>query len=192
MNEKDIIKLFKSTNTMKYLPRSGWLLRGIKNCESVSDHSYQVVFISLILGYYLKDKHDIKINMEKLLSIAALHDIGESLITDIPEPALRFSGSKSNFEENAINELFDNFEFKDKFIALWKEFEYRESNEGIIVKIADKIDMLIQAYQYNLHGFKNLKEFWDFGKSNPDFKFEWIEDLISELLNLENEVENQV
>jgi len=54
---------------LKFFPRRSWVFRGIKNPETIADHSFMVALMVWVLG---RDK---KINMEKALKIALIHEI---------------------------------------------------------------------------------------------------------------------
>ena len=86
MKAKEMLEIFMYASRMKNLPRAGWLFTGVKNVESLADHSYNVSFITLILAEYLKNEKSIEINLEKALKLAIIHDLAESIITDIPTP----------------------------------------------------------------------------------------------------------
>ncbi|MBN1317409.1 MAG: HD domain-containing protein, partial [Anaerolineales bacterium] len=48
--ESGILDLLLFAGRLKNLPRTGWRLVGIKDCESVADHTYRVILISMLLG----------------------------------------------------------------------------------------------------------------------------------------------
>ncbi|AMM53663.1 HD domain-containing protein [Pyrococcus kukulkanii] len=137
---------------LKMLPRMGWLLKGIPNPESIADHSYMVAFITLLLAENLKSR-GVKVNTEKALKLAIVHDIAEAVITDLPLPAQLYL-NKEEAERLAFKEEFP------EFMDLFEEYRRGNSIEAQLVKLADRIDMVIQAYIYGLSGSRNLGEFW--------------------------------
>ncbi|WP_048147114.1 HD domain-containing protein [Pyrococcus abyssi] len=138
--------------TLKRLPRMGWLISGIPNPESVADHSFGVAFISLLLLNKIKEE-GVKIDENRVLKMAIIHDIGEALITDIPLRAQKYL-DKDAAEDKAVKEIFP------EFYELYREYQEGKSLEAQLVKFADKIDMVLQAWQYELSGNKNLEDFW--------------------------------
>ncbi|WP_324735994.1 HD family hydrolase [Thermococcus sp. SY098] len=154
-----MLRLFIEAGKLKRLPRMGWLLRGVPNPESVADHSFRVAFITLFLAEDLRGR-GIDVNVEKALKIALLHDLGESKITDLPLDAQRYV-DKRKAEKKAVMELL--LEVGDKsleYFKLFEEYEEESSLEGRLVKFADKLEMTLQAYEYEIAGFGNLDEFW--------------------------------
>ncbi|HIP75362.1 MAG TPA: HD family hydrolase [Thermococcus paralvinellae] len=154
-----MIRLFLEVGNLKRLPRMGWLLRGVPNPESVADHSFRVAFITLLLADELK-KRSVEIDVEKALKIALLHDLGESKITDLPLEAQRYI-DKKKAEKKAVMELLLEVGNKSlEYFKLFEEYEEESSLEGRLVRFADKLEMVLQAYEYEKAGFSNLEEFW--------------------------------
>ncbi|AIF69778.1 hypothetical protein PAP_06920 [Palaeococcus pacificus DY20341] len=154
-----MLDVFSAAGDLKKIPRMGWLLRGVSNPESVADHSYRVVLITLILADELREK-GIQIDVERALKIAILHDLGESRITDIPLSAQRYL-DKKKAEKKAMVELLLGLGKRGlDYYKLFEEYEEESSLEGRLVKFADKLEMVLQAYEYEKAGYKNLEEFW--------------------------------
>ncbi|ALM74925.1 HD domain-containing protein [Thermococcus barophilus] len=154
-----MLRLFIEAGKLKRLPRMGWLLRGVPNPESVADHSFRVAFITLFLAEDLRSR-GIDVNVEKALKIALLHDLGESKITDLPLDAQRYV-DKRKAEKKAVMELLLEVGEKSlEYFKLFEEYEEESSLEGRLVKFADKLEMTLQACEYEVAGFGNLDEFW--------------------------------
>ncbi|WP_297474656.1 HD family hydrolase [Thermococcus sp.] len=154
-----MLDLLIELGNLKRLPRTGWLLRGVSNPESIADHSYRVALITLFLADELKAK-GVEINVEKSLKIALLHDVGEARITDVPKTA-QYYLDKGKAEKKAVMELLLSSPNPREYFKLWREYEEETSLEGRLVKFADELEMLIQAYEYEKAGFRNLEEFWE-------------------------------
>ncbi|MGD9101100.1 MAG: HD domain-containing protein, partial [Anaerolineae bacterium] len=86
LDESRVLDLFLHANRLKVTPRGGWVIRGLTDVESVAGHSFGVGFVALILSELIQEAVD----REKVLTIALIHDLAESVITDIPAPAIRF------------------------------------------------------------------------------------------------------
>ena len=153
-----MLDLLIELGNLKRLPRTGWLLRGVPNPESVAEHSYRVALITLFLADELKAK-GVEIDIEKALKIALLHDVGEARITDIPKTA-QYYLDKGKAEKKAVMELLLSSPKPKEYFKLWREYEEELSTEGRLVKFADRLEMLIQAYEYEKAGLRNLDEFW--------------------------------
>ena len=163
MTGQAILNFMTEIGSMKTTHRAGWGMLGIKNAESIADHCYRVSVFAMLLADVLKAKGE-DIDVEKVMRIALLHEIAESRIGDIPYPALKYMPEdfKAKAEQKAIEDMLGSFgPLKDYYVGLWKEFEFRETLEGHLVKIADKMELMIQVTEYEILGYENLMDFWD-------------------------------
>ncbi len=153
-----MLDLFLELGNLKRLPRTGWLLRGVVSPESIADHSFRTALIAIFLADELV-KRGVEINVERAVKIALLHDIGEARITDVPLTAQGYL-DKGKAERKAVMELLLKSPLPEEYFKLWREYEEESTPEGRLVKFADRLEMLIQAYEYERAGFLNLDEFW--------------------------------
>lgn len=144
--------------TLKLLPRTGWLQRGMQNVESIAEHSFGVAALALIVG----DLHD-GIDRGKLLAIALVHDLAEALIGDLPASASRLFGKAAKYEaeRKAMLELLGALPQGEEYLALWEEYCRGGSAEARLVKALDRLEMLGQALAYERAGARGLGEFWE-------------------------------
>ena len=162
MNAQAVLDLIEEIGVLKNLPRTGWRFRGIKDAESVADHCYRVSLLSMLLADVLTEG-DVKLNVEKVMRIALLHDVAEARIGDVPFPALEYipEDVKEIGEKAALQSMFEGFgTLRQKYIDLWEEFEKGTSLEGRLVRAADKLELMIQVFQYEKVGYRSLDKFW--------------------------------
>ena len=162
MDAQAILDFIEEIGVLKNLPRTGWRFRGIKDAESIADHCYRVSLLSMILADLLVAQ-GVPLNVEKVMRMALLHDIAEARIGDIPFPALEYipEGVKENSESAAVKSMFANFgSFGQKYTELWGEFERGASLEGKLVRVADKLELMIQVFEYEKVGYRSLDKFW--------------------------------
>jgi putative hydrolase of HD superfamily len=178
-SDAQVLDLMLHANRLKVTPRGGWAIRGLNDVESVADHSFGVVFVALTLAELIQEPVD----REKVLTIALVHDLPESIITDIPSPALRYfpAGAKSQAELSALTEILEGFPFGERLRDLWQEFEDRTSVEGRLVRDADRLELLLQAYVYErVSANQYLEEFWTGQEARP-FEFDASEQIFQQL-----------
>ncbi|ACS90712.1 HD domain-containing protein [Thermococcus sibiricus] len=176
-----MLKIFLEGGKLKKLPRMGWLLRGIPKPESVADHAFCVTLITLFLADELRKK-GININVERALKIAILHDLAEARITDLPLDAQIYIDKKKAEKKSMIDILGAE---KVEYFELFQDYEEERSIEGKLVKFADKLEMVLQAWEYEKAGFKGLEEFWnavDYLKQSEFY--EYFKTLIEEIEEL--------
>lgn len=138
------------------LPRTGWLLRGVRPCESIAEHSYGVALVTLLLVEALRAEGQ-AVDGEKALRLALLHDAPEAATGDLPLPR------KSPALKAALAEQEAAFVAETLPAALaadWAEGEARQSLEARLVKVADRIHLLTKALIYARQGRGQLDEFW--------------------------------
>lgn len=164
MDKNDLLSLFFDAATLKRVPRSGWLLRNVPQVESVADHSYSMAVMTLTLADALNASGALAepLDAGRALTIAVLHDLAESRLTDLPGPAMRFLApeAKSQAESAAIAEILRPLPSAESFRALWHEFEDATSPEGRLVCDTDKLEMMVQCLRYERAGVRGLEEFW--------------------------------
>ena len=174
-----VLDLLLQANRLKVTPRGGWAIHGLTDVESVADHSFGIVFVALALAELVQEP----VNREKVLTMALIHDLPESAITDIPAPAQRYfpAGAKRQAELNAMAEMLDGFSCGERLQAWWREFEEGSSVEGRLVRDADRLELLLQAYVYERsRANQYLDEFWT-GQDRKPFEFQAAQNLFQAL-----------
>jgi 5'-deoxynucleotidase YfbR-like HD superfamily hydrolase len=158
----DMIKFFLEIGKLKRIKRKGWLLRGIKEPESIAEHSFRVALMALILC----EKRNLDLN--KLVKMALIHDIAEVKTGDITPYDDVSKQEKIEKERNAMNELLSSLgpEQRKEYVSIWKEFEIGKTKEAQILKEIDKLEMALQALEYELEESKNLHEFFEDAKQS--------------------------
>ena len=172
MDTDAFVELFVEAGTLKRLPRTGWVMRGVPHVESIADHSYGVAFMALILAEALNGAAQADqpaLDVEKVLVMAVLHDLAEVRLTDLPASAVRLIPRevKSQAEAAAMAEILGPLPETAHLAALWQEFEDRTSPEGQLVRDADKLEMMVQCLRYEQAGSHGLDEFWQSMDQNP-------------------------
>jgi len=164
MSQNQLISLFLEVTTLKYLPRTGWLLRGVPDAESIADHSFHTAFVVLALADVLNASGTLPSPLDtgKALAIAVLHDLPEARLTDLPGPTKHLIPRevKAEAEVKALAALTSALPSAVRFQALWREFEDESTPEGKLVRDADKVEMMIQCLRYELSGSRGLDDFW--------------------------------
>lgn len=155
-----ILNFLRYGNQLKRTPRTGWLMRGVPDAETVAEHTFGVAFIALVLHPYIDEPLD----LGRLLALAVLHDLPEALTTDIPAPVWRrMPGEhKPALEEAVLNNMVDGMPERAAIDALWAELQANETVEARLVHEIDKLEMYLQADQYEKqYGNSQLAEFWE-------------------------------
>jgi putative hydrolases of HD superfamily len=159
----DMLSLLIELQRLKRLDRTGWTLRGLPNgTESVAAHSFGVSITAMLLADEIKSR-GVEIDVERVLRMSILHDWAETRIGDMPRTATHYFGAttRKEAETAAFADIVAELTAKATLIALHNDYEKRESLEARVVKAADVIDLLVQAYALERAGARGLDEFWE-------------------------------
>ncbi|NHJ49726.1 MAG: HD domain-containing protein [Asgard group archaeon] len=196
MTEK-MVEFFQNTIRLKRMLRNGWVSSGVppSAVESVADHSFMVAIISLILALADQEKNT-KVDIEKVLIMALLHDLSESVTQDINRCVKKFSPDsydnfKSDLDKNATSFLLEFLPTKQaEYLSdIHQEFVKRESKEAIIVHNADRLETLMQLQQYREIGLSKqmFSAFFDtFEQEINNYDNELVKALATQFFGLSN------
>ena len=183
MKAEAILSFIEEIGILKSLPRTGWLIHGIKNGESIADHCYRMTLLSMLLADTLVAK-GMKLDTEKVMRLSLLHEIAEARIGDIPFTVLTYIPEevKEIGERKAVTSMLEKFGSIGKWYQeLWEEFEQNETIEAKLVSAADKLELMIQVLEYEKLGYQSLNQFWDNDWNQRGFD---ISPLIQEIMEL--------
>ncbi len=119
---KEVLKLIEEVERLKFTLRSGWMYYGIKDPESVAEHSFMVSFLSLIIGLMLIKRNE-DVDLKKILIMSLIHELGEVKVGDIHLVAKQYLGLENvdRAERNATFDLLNNLAF-DELKEIYEEF----------------------------------------------------------------------
>jgi putative hydrolase of HD superfamily len=164
-------KFLDDVMSLKRVPRSGWITYriGKHDVESVSSHTYSVAVIALMMSETMRLRKR-QVDVEHVLKMALLHDLGESLTFDISKAFLRYLGRKgfqmkTHLEEKAISRILadlQNDRLAHTFRTAINEYSSSNSLEARIVHCADALDLLLQVIEYERMGYSKatLDSIW--------------------------------
>ncbi|KFM26955.1 HD domain-containing protein 2 [Auxenochlorella protothecoides] len=154
---RNAIDFLTVVQQLKLTKRTGWVKRGVKGPESIADHMYRMGVMSLLLsgtGY----------DYNRCMRLALVHDIAESLVGDIT-PTCGVSDEEKHALESAgiqkLKAMLGGGPAADEMEELWREYEAGESTEAALVKDFDKLEMILQAQEYEAGQGMVLQEFFD-------------------------------
>ena len=156
-----ILKFLEEAGKLKTVKREGWKIRGIKERESVAEHTFRVALLAMLLSELEKR------NMQKVLKMSLLHDLPESQTGDLTRCSPTY-GQKRKIEKKAMEKILKNLprKLQKEYMQLWEEYRGGRTPEAKLVKAADKLEMLLQAREYAEQGY-DTGDFW-----KEKYKFE--------------------
>jgi putative hydrolase of HD superfamily len=140
---------------LKRAARTGWWFAGIKDPESIAEHSFRTAIIGMMLAT-MEGADAAKVSM-----MCLLHDTQETRITDIPHIARRYVTAASNTEVTADQVAACPPAVADAIKAAVAEFEAGETIEAVVARDADKLECLVQAVEYRHQGTDSVQQWID-------------------------------
>lgn len=149
-----ILEFIAEAGMLKRVQRSGWSVLGIKNAESVADHSFRCA----VLGYILA--HLERVPPYKVLLMTLFNDIHEARITDLHKMAQTYLDIQDAEDTCYAAQIYPLPSLMRTELAdLHREYRRQRSRESIIARDADILECLIQAKEYQEHGFPQAVKF---------------------------------
>lgn len=175
--EPDFVSFYFELAHLKQIYRQGWLRRGIprEECESVADHSWAVAMLAM----WMVDRFFPDLDLEKILRLTILHDIGEIDAGDITPADGVSPAEKSRLERNGVERLFELVPGGERYVELWEEYEAGESQEARFVREIEKLEMALQAAAYGSGLDESPGEFLD--SAGSDIKDPVLAELLGQL-----------
>lgn len=153
----NLLSLFRLIGQLKTTARTGWVYEGICRPESVSDHMYRMCLMVLAIS---PDPS----RTDRLVKMTLVHDLAEAEVGDIAPADNVSKAEKHRREETAMRRIRDDIlaghELGSEFYDLWLEYDRGETEDAKFVKEIDKLEMIIQADEYEGAQEKDLSGFF--------------------------------
>jgi putative hydrolase of HD superfamily len=176
-----LLDLLLEVETLDRVARAGYMHRGVSQPESVTEHSWHVLFLVWVLG-----KAEPTIDLPHALEIALIHDLAEVRVGDIPRTANGYfpPGSKQVAESKAMADLLG--PLPSGALELFAEYVAGTSPEARLVKACDKLQLMLKVTVYESWGTGALAEFWDNPDNFPDYGIAGVRTLFTALRERRN------
>ena len=137
MKARELLEALQIAERLKDATRHCYTKNG--RHESVAEHSWMMT----LMAYFMKDEFP-EVDMDKVVRMCIIHDLGECFTGDIPT----FDKTKAH-EENEENLLYSWVKtlpenYANEMIALYEEMAERKTIESQIYKAIDGLEALIQ------------------------------------------------
>jgi len=143
---------------LKKLKRTGWIRHGIPDSESVAEHIFRLAILTMFLA------NKVGVDSDKSLKMALIHDLGEATIGDIVtrrgKKVLSNTKQKLDKERAALDTILSLVD-AEEYTDLFDEYKEQKTKEAQFVYQLDKLEMAIQAYEYEKEHGVDLEEFFE-------------------------------
>jgi putative hydrolase of HD superfamily len=156
--DDDLARFFYEAGHLKLVKRAGWWVAGVRDPESVAEHTYRVAIIAYVLAA-LEGADPAR------LALAALfHDLPETRTTDLHRMAGRYFGKEAKAAAEGAaraDQLARLPETAAAPLAALFAPTGRAPEEIRLLKDADALEMLFQALEYRAAGHSGVQEWID-------------------------------
>lgn len=136
MTQKELLDFLKLVSVLKSTPRHCVTSPG--RTESVADHCWRTALIPMLIGSEFPD-----VDINKVIKMCLIHDLGEAVTGDIPTFVKTDSDRKT--EKTAIGGLLSHLpeEQRAEFSELFAEMEALQTKEAKLYKALDSMEAVI-------------------------------------------------
>ena len=170
-NEKRVIDYYLLCNKLKNIIRTGWLDWNVKRSriESIAEHIFGVQMLAIAMN----SEYDYQIDLEKVILMIAVHELGEIIIGDLTSFQVS-KGQKQKIEHEAVHKILSNLTTKDYIEELFLEFDDKKTNEAKFAYQCDKLECDIQCKIYDEENTVDLLD----QKNNTTVSDEEVQELL--------------
>jgi putative hydrolase of HD superfamily len=164
---------------LKTTKRTGWVMREVPQVESVADHSWRITLMAMVASQIQGE-----VDVNRCIQMALVHDLAEAAVGDITPHCGVSDKEKHELELDAITNMTETLGGVlggEQILELWREYEAGVTDEAKLVKDLDKLEMILQAQEYEEDGDsgKSLDQFFTStrGKWNTEMGARWAEEI---------------
>ena len=138
MREKELLDALETASRLKKNTRHCWTDKDRK--ESIADHSWRLALMAMLLENEPEFKD---VNMNTVIRICLIHDLGEAFTGDIP--AFNKTDKDTAAEETIYHQWISSFDEADRkeWQSLMDQYNTQSTREGQVCKALDKLEALI-------------------------------------------------
>ncbi len=137
MKPATFIEIMAVAEKLKCNTRHSWTSNG--RHESVAEHSWRLALMAMLV----RDEYP-ELDMDKVIKMCIIHDLGEAFTGDIPSFEKKEADEKK--ESEVLNKWIATFPqpYKDEFSELYREMKERTTKEAMLYKALDNLEAVIQ------------------------------------------------
>lgn len=152
---KNVIEYYVLCNKLKNIVRTGWKDWGVQRdrVESIAEHIYG----TQMLAVAMHSEYGYNIDLKKVLSMLALHELEETIIGDLTMFQID-AKTKADMGKKAVHDVLAKLSGGESLEALIEEFEKKETGEAQFAYLCDKLECDIQCKLYDEEGCVDLSK----------------------------------
>ena len=137
MDPKELLSVLHIAERLKDVPRHCYTSGGRR--ESVAEHSWRIALMAYFVSYEFPEA-----DMDKVIKMCLIHDLGEAFTGDIP--VFKKTEADEKREEKLLFDWVASLPkpYSDEMSALYAEMAERKTLEARIYKVIDGFEAVIQ------------------------------------------------
>ncbi len=137
MNSREYLEILHVAERLKDTTRH--CTTSNRRTESVAEHSWRISLMAFLLRHEFPD-----VDINKVVDMCLIHDLGECFTGDIP--TFIKTDSDREVEDSLLNQWVKSLpgEIAKDFADLYEEMDAQETKEAKLYKSLDKLEALIQ------------------------------------------------
>ena len=175
MEIRRLLDFLKTAEQLKCNTRHSYTSSG--RLESVAEHSWRLALMAMLVGDEFPE-----LDMDKVIKMCLIHDMGEAITGDIP--AFEKTDKDRKVENKKVEQLTDILPepVRAEWKTLFEEMETMETQEARLYKSLDKLEALIQHNEADISTWIPLEYDLQMTYGNEECKFtEYIQRLRDEV-----------
>lgn len=150
-----VARFLYEAGTLKATKRTGWWMAGVRDPESVAEHSWRTALIASIIAK-LEGA-----DPARAAFLAVWHDSQETRTGDVNHLGKKYAPTADPRDVTADQVAGMPEELAAAIRGLIDEYETKESPETVCARDADKLECLIQGVEYRAQGYENAQRWID-------------------------------
>ena len=137
MKQRDFINFLDKLEKLKCTTRHSWTSTG--RHESVAEHSWRLAVMAMLCG----DEYP-GLDIDRVIKMCLIHDIGESVTGDIP------SFKKTDMDDESEDKVFYRLiselpePYLSEFRSLYGEFREQKTDESRLCRALDNLEAVLE------------------------------------------------
>ena len=167
MEPRKFLEIMHVAEKLKDATRHSYTSNG--RHESVAEHSWRIS----LMAYFLKDEFP-EIDMNKVIQMCLIHDLGEAFTGDIP------TFDKTKHDEKMEDIMLSAWvcslpsPYREEMVELYREMNERQTLEAKVYKAMDSLEALIQHNEADISTWIPLEYALNLTYANDKVEFSHI------------------
>jgi len=145
---RDAVRFLFEIGQLKRVARSGWWVAGVRDPESVAEHSFRCAWIG-----YLLAQRDGRADAGRVTLMCLMNDLHEARINDLHKVAQAYVDFPAA-ETRAFLDQAATIPEGEALQQLHLEYQAGETHDAQLARDADRLEAAFQALEYMAEGYR--------------------------------------